>query len=41
MKSLLVKVATPVLVLSGIVAVGFLAVIKKIEDKYDEKYFYE
>lgn len=41
MKTLLVKAATPILIASGLVAVGILAVIKIIEDAYDEQYFYE
>lgn len=41
MKTLLVKGITPILVFSGLVAVGFMAVVKMIEDRYEENYFYE
>lgn len=41
MKTLLVKAATPVLVISGLIAVGVMAIIKKIEDSHDDEYFYE
>lgn len=41
MKRLLVKLMTPGLVITGVIAVYVLAAIKMIEDKHDEDYFWE
>lgn len=41
MKTLLVKLMTPVLVVTGIATVLLFAAIKRIEEKYNDDYFWE
>ena len=41
MKRLLVLVSLPFLVASGLLAVGTIALIKKVEEDFDEDIFWE
>lgn len=41
MKSLLVKSILPIIVVSGLLMIGLIAVIKTIEEAHDDQYFWE